>query len=170
MTDNRESTRRTFLKGSAVLAAPLAMAMPVAAMAADDRAVRLQRLEDEAAIRALHQDWLRRVNAREADMAGLFVNASAARCLDSAVCGVASAPGAAQGDRIELAADGKRATGRFLCLIETESRMAPDSTLAQMALAQGGGVSRDQTSRRVRADYVKTGDRWAIAAIELAEV
>ena len=169
MRDDRDSTRRTFLKGSAILAAPLVMTVPAAAIAADDRAARLQQLEDEAAIRALHQDWLRRVNGRDADMAGLFANAGAARCLDGAVCGIANAPDA-RDDRIEIAADGKRATGRFLCLVETESHIAPDSTLAQMALAQGGGVIREQATRLVSADYVKAGDRWAIAGIALREV
>lgn len=168
MSNDSEPTRRTFLKGSAILAAPLAMGVPAAAMAADDRTERLKRLEDEAAIRALHQDWLRRVNARSADMAGLFVSARAARCLDDMVCGVTSVPGA-QADSIQIAADGQRATGRFLCLVETENRLAPENTLAQMALAQGGGIVREQAQRLVAADYVKVGERWAIAGIALRE-
>lgn len=168
MSDDREATRRAFLKGGAVLAAPLAMTMPAAAIAADDRIARLQRLEDEAAIRALHQDWLRRVNSCDADRATLSATARAGGCLDGALCGVTSAPDV-QGDRVEIAADGKRAVGRFRCVIEMESRIAPDSTLAQMALAQGGGVIRAQAVRLVRADYVKAGDRWAIADIALHE-
>lgn len=158
------SSRRSFLKGGAIIAAPLAVAMPAAAIAADGRAERLRRLEDEAAIRALHQDWLRRVNARgPAD--ALFVDASAARCLDDAVCAIAP-DHAAEAERIDIAEDGKRATGRFTCLIETETRLLPENTFAQMALAQGGGVTRTSERREVRADYVKLGQSWAIAKIE----
>jgi len=167
MSNDREPTRRAFLKGGAVLAAPLALATPAAALAADDRAERLRRLEDEAAIRALHRDWLRRVNDG-ADAAGLFVDARAARCLDAAVCGLTGDP-AATADTIEIAADGRRASGRFACLIETESRIAPENTLAQMALAQGGGVVRERAARLISATYVKAGDRWAIAGIALRE-
>lgn len=167
MSNDREPTRRAFLKGGAVLAAPLALATPAAAIAADDRAGRLRRLEDEAAIRALHQDWLRRVNGGD-DAAGLFVDARAARCLDAAVCGLTGDP-AAMADTVEIAPDGRHANGRFLCILETERRVAPDSTLAQMALAQGGGVVRERARRLVSAAYVKAGDRWTIARVTLRE-
>ncbi len=62
MTTDTVSTRRSFLKGGAVAAAPLAVAAGGAAMAEDGRKARLARLEDEAAIRELHQAWLRRIN------------------------------------------------------------------------------------------------------------
>ncbi len=168
MTDDSIATRRSFLKGGAILAAPLAVALPTAAIAADDRAERLRRLEDEAAIRALHQDWLRSVNDRSADSASLFVNAQAAACLDGAVCGIA-ADHMADAGQIALAADGRRATGRFVCMVETQSHIAPDGTLAQMALAQGGGVVRQRERKLISADYAKAGDRWVIAGIALGE-
>jgi hypothetical protein len=167
MTDDSNATRRSFLKGGAILAAPLAIAIPTAAIAADDRAERLKRLEDEAAIRALHRDWLRRVNGSSADIESLFVSAKAARCLDDAVCGIA--PDHAEAELIEVAADGKCATGRFVCMVETQNALAPDSTLAQMALAQGGGIMRQSERKLVSADYVKAGARWAISEITLRE-
>ncbi|MBN8830889.1 MAG: hypothetical protein J0G94_09740 [Sphingomonadales bacterium] len=168
MTEAGTSSRRAFLKGGAIVAAPLAVAIPGAAIAADEREARLRRLEDEAAIRALHQDWLRRVNARTAADA-LFVDASAAQCLDAAVCAIAP-DHAAEAERIEIAEDGKRATGRFTCLIETETRLLPENTFAQMALAQGGGITRTSERREVRANYVKLGQSWAIATIETRAV
>jgi hypothetical protein len=164
MDETGNSTRRSFLRGGVLIAAPLAIAVPGVASAADGRDARLRRLEDEAAIRALHQDWVRRVNGRE-DAAALFVDAGAARCLDDAVCGIvvdAVEPGA-----IEIVADGRRATGHFLCTVETESRLAPENIFARMALAQGGGITRESARHEVCADYVKVGGRWMIAKIEI---
>lgn len=163
MTDQTNATRRAFLKGGAVLAAPLAVAVPGAALAADDQAERLRRLEDEAAIRALHRAWMRQVNAR-GETAALFSDARAARCLDDAVCGIAADADETGG--IEIVADGRRAKGSFVCVVEIESRLAPQNTFARMALAQGGGVTRTSERRLVEADYVKIGENWAIAGIE----
>lgn len=167
MSDESEATRRSFLKGGAMLAAPLAVAMPAAAVAGDARAERLKRLEDEAAIRALHRDWLARVNARAA-AADLLVDARAARGLDDALCAIA--PDHGEAERIEIAEDGARALGRFLCSVETERRIAPENTFAQMALAQGGGVTRRSERRELRAAYAKVDGRWLIAGIETRAV
>ena len=164
MDDRSIPTRRAFLKGGAILAAPLAIAVPAAAMASDDKAVRLQRLEDEAAIRALHRDWLGRVNAGE-PAADLFVRADAAHCLDSAVCALTADP--ASPDMIEIAGDGSHATGQFRCTVETQSRLAPHNIFAQMALAQGGGITRTSQQQLVIAGYVKADDRWLIATVEM---
>jgi len=168
MDQSNTASRRSFLKGGAIVAAPLAIALPGAALAADTQGARLRRLEDEAAIRTLHQDWLRRVNARSA-VEALFVDAKAARCLDEAVCAIAP-DHAADADRIEIAQDGRSATGRFTCLIETETLLLPDNTFAQMAIAQGGGTTRTSERREVRADYVKLGESWVIATIETRAV
>lgn len=166
MSDESNATRRSFLKGGAVLAAPLAVALPTAAIAADDRAVRLRHLEDEAAIRALHRDWLRHVNGGAGNAAALFASAAAARCLDSAVCGIVP-DHASDAGHIDIAADGRRATGQFPCMVETSSPIAPENTLAQMVLAQGGGIVRESARRLVSTDYVKQGEHWSIAGIEL---
>ncbi len=165
MSSERASTRRAFVKGGAILAAPLAAAAPTLAMAEDGRKTRLTRLEDEAAIRDLHQAWLRRVNTGE-DAASLFADPRSAG-LDAAVRSLA-ADHAGAPDAVELAADGRSAAGRFACVVETEADLGEDCTLAQMAHAQGGGFVR-QTERRVlKADYVRTGGAWAIAKVGFA--
>jgi hypothetical protein len=157
-------SRRAFLKGGAILAAPLAIAMPAMAGAAtDEGAARLRRLEDEAAIRALHLEWLRRVNAG-APADDLFLAARAATCLAGGVCALVPEP--VEAEPLALAADGRSARAGYACGVEIESRIAPDSTLAQMALAQGGGVSRRTERWLVRADYARDGERWLIAGIE----
>jgi len=167
MTTNTVSTRRSLLKGGALLAAPLAVGASAAAIAEDGRKARLERLEDEAAIRALHQAWLRRINtgARE-DAAELFADPKRA-AFDKAVRGVA-ADHAAEPDAIKVAADGARAAGRFHCAVEIETEIPKDGALAQMAHAQGGGFIRHTERRVLKADYVKADGAWAIAKVEFA--
>ncbi len=162
----KASTRRTFLKNGALLAVPLAAAGPVAVAADDSLQARLAKLEDEAAIRSVHHDWLRRINSGEPEIAPLLVN-SAGPGLAQAVRGVAP-DHAGEPDLIELAGDGQSAFGRFHCLVQIETMLAKDSTLAQMAHAQGAGfVSR--TERRILyVRYAKTGGAWVIAHAELA--
>ena len=55
--------RRAFLKAGSLAAAPLAMAAPAAALAADDGSrAKLARLEDERAIEALQRKFVRYLN------------------------------------------------------------------------------------------------------------
>jgi len=172
---NSTSTRRSFLKRGALLAAPLAaVAAPAAIMADDELKARLARLENEAAIRELHQAWLRGINTRKDRNAGeggdewafIFANARRAAC-DPAVRSIAP-DHAGEPDAIEVAADGKRATGRYHCVVETETAIAQDSTLAQMAHAQGNGFVRRTERRILKVDYVKASGAWMIAKVELA--
>ncbi|MGC2506997.1 MAG: hypothetical protein WA369_10075, partial [Candidatus Acidiferrales bacterium] len=75
MSKEPDSTRRSFLKGGALLAAPLAAAMPAAMVADDGTKARLAKLENEAAIRALHQAWLRSIDTGARDeVASLFAD------------------------------------------------------------------------------------------------
>ena len=157
MSTDTASTRRSFVKVGALLAAPLAVAAPVAAMAGDERAARLARLEDEAAIRAVHQAWLRRVNTGE--------DAAFDKAVRSLAPDLTGEP-----DAIEVAADGARVAGRFACVVELETAIPQDCTPAQMAHAQGGGLIRRTERRLLKADYVKTKGVWTIAKVELAEV
>ncbi len=167
MSKEPDSTRRSFLKGGALLAAPLAAAMPAAMVADDGTKARLAKLENEAAIRALHQAWLRSIDTGARDeVASLFADPTRA-ALDPAVRSIAPDHAGAP-DAIELAPDGKRAAGRFHCVVETETAIAQDSTLAQMARAQGGGYIRRTERRVLRVDYVKASGAWAIAKAELA--
>ena len=168
MTTDANSTRRSLLKGAAVLGAPLAVTAPAAALADEQTTARLARLEDEAAIRGLHQTWLRRTNTGAHDEAALlFADPKAAATFDRSLRSIAANPAGEPG-AIELAADGRRATGRFACVVELQTVIAPDCTLAQMAHAQGGGFLRYTEPRVLTAEYVKTGGGWSIATIGFA--
>ncbi|MGC2332603.1 MAG: hypothetical protein WA581_14205 [Candidatus Acidiferrales bacterium] len=159
-----------------MLAAPLAaVAAPAAIMADDELKARVARLENEAAIRELHQTWLRRVNTRMDDTtrAGdaatpLFADSEGAS-LGQSVRSITT-DHAGQPDAIDVAADGKSAAGRFHCVVETETAIAQDSTLAQMAHAQGGGFVRRTERRVLKVEYVKTSGAWAIAKVEFATI
>ncbi len=175
MTKNIDSTRRSFLKGSALLAAPLAAAVPAAVLADDRLKARLARLEDEAAIRELHQTWLRRINTRADDGTGaadaatqLFANPERG-AFDETVRSIA-ADHAGPPDAIEVGADGKSAVGRFHCNVDFETAFAQDCTLAQMAHAQGGGFVHRTERRVLTVDYVKASGAWAIKKVEFAPV
>ncbi|HEY0281092.1 MAG TPA: hypothetical protein VGC27_00515 [Rhizomicrobium sp.] len=165
MSRNDISTRRTFLKAGAVLSAPLAAA-PVAAFAGDSEA-RLARLEDENAIRVLHQTWLRSINAGTAGKERVPPLLAGVQAAGDKVRSIA-ANHAAPPDVIMLAADGRNATGRFHCTIGLERPIAQDCTLAQMAHLQGGGFVRRTESRVLIVDYVKAGGAWSIARVESA--
>ena len=138
------SSRRSFLKGGAIVAAPLAMAASGAAAAESAH-------KDQAEIRALHQAWLRQVNAE-----GLGEVRSLRPDLEAAP------------DEIELAADGQSARGRFHLLAEVATEMPRDCTLAQMAHAQGEGLLRRTEPRLAKARYVKAGGTWVIAKVALS--
>ena len=157
MTKDTTSTRRSFLKGSALLAAPLAaVAAPSVVMADNELKARLARLENEAAIRDLHQTWLRRINAGTGDAVTPLFADSKGTALDQVVH--------------SIAADCKNAVGQFPCAVEIETTIAQDCTLARMAHAQGGGFVRRTERRVLKVEYVKAGGAWAIAKAEFASV
>lgn len=172
-TNSTRSTRRSFLKRGALLAAPLAAAVPAAVIADDGLKARLERLEDEAEIRKLHHAWLRRVNVRatagEGDAATPLPVDSEGTALDQTVRSIA-ADHAGEPDAIEVPADGTRAIGRFQCVVEIENAIARDCTLARMAHVQGGGFVRRTESRMLKVEYTKIGGAWAIAKAEFAPI
>ena len=169
MTTDTTSTRRSFLKGGALLAVPLAAAVPAAVVADDGLKARLARLEDEAAIRELHRTWLRRINTKAGDAATPVFADPEGTAFDQAVRSI-TADHAGQPDVIEVAADGKSAAGQFQCAVEIETTIARDCTLAQMAHEQGGGFVRRTERRVLNVEYVKAAGAWAIAKIEFAPV
>jgi hypothetical protein len=163
------STRRSFLKSGTILAVPLgAVAAPAAVMADDELKARLEQLENLAAIRELHQGWLRSINTgigrvEEAQPAG-----RSTANFDSGLRSVATDHSGLP-DAIEVAEDGRSAVGRFHCRVETETSIAPDCTLAQMAHEQGGGLIRRTESRVVKVEYAKTSGSWSIATVQIEE-
>lgn len=168
MTKDAGSTRRSFLKGGVLFAAPLAaVGVPAVVVADDELEARLTRLENEAAVRELHQTWLRLVNAETRDASASLFTGPEAGAFDLSVCSIA-ADHAGRPDVIEVAADGKSAAGRFYCAVEIENAIPQDCTLARMAHAQGGGFVRRTERRVLTAEYVKTSGAWAIAKIEFA--
>jgi hypothetical protein len=156
MTTRTTATRRTFLKGGVLLAAPIGTAAVSAAVMADGTLHdRVAHLEDEAAIRAVHDGWLRQVNAGERGTQ-----------LDAAVHRI-TADHAGAADRIEVAADHRSAVGYFDHAVEFEIPLPQDSTLAQMAHAQGHGVMRRTERRLLTIDYAKAPGGWRIAQVTL---
>jgi len=151
------SSRRAFLKGAAIVAGPVGAVGAAAVVGIDEHEAKARRLQAEAEVRALHQDWLRKVNTGD--------RVEAAR-LDKVVTGLA-ADHAGAPDEIALAADGQSAHGRYACVVESQTQRPLDCTLAQMAHAQGEGMIRSSEHRVLKADYVKGADGWAIQRLRL---
>jgi hypothetical protein len=159
---HKTQSRRAFLKGGALAAAPLAAAGAAATAAKIEHEAKIEQLQSEAAIRDLHQDWLRRVNTGS-EITALFADPRQARLHDAVSRVETDHQGAA--DEVRLAADGLHASGRFACLVETRTELAKDCTLAQMRHAQGEGWLRQSERRLLKADYVNTEGGWMIAKL-----
>ena len=169
MVRDSTSTRRSFLKGGVLLAAPLAAAAPATVLAEDGLKARLARLEDEGRIRELHQSWLRRVNAGPSGAAMPPFADPQGTAPEQALRSIAP-DHAGEPDAIEVAPDGKSATGRFECTVEIETPIPQDCTLARMAHAQGGGFVHRTERRVLKVEYVKACAAWTIAKVEIALV
>lgn len=155
MGKNSTSSRRMFLKGGALLAAPLAAgAAGAMALAGENLNPGSTHQEDVAAIRQLHQSWLWQVNAGERPSQ-----------LEGNVYRIATSSAGTAGS-VTIAADGRRAVGHFEHLVELETLLIPDSTLAQMAHIQGDGKVRYTELRRVSVNYHKFGSVWQIATVD----
>src|SRR6187431_2098044 len=105
--------RRSFLKTGSIIAAPLAMAAPVAAFADDGSRAKLARLEDERAIEALQRKFLRHLNG--AGDCSEFIAASGAVDLGEGLRSIAEDVG--QDTSLELADDGLSARVRCACRV-----------------------------------------------------
>jgi hypothetical protein len=166
MTTATVSTRRSFIQtAGAALSVPLAAvaaSAPVnAAEESDSSEVRLARLEDLNAIRALNVEYARHVNAgsREA-IAALFAHPSDAH-VDPDVSGIGP-DGFGEHDVIEIGPDRQTATALLYCTLHMESAIGPDCPLVDMARQQGGGVLR-RTERGVfEHAYVRRNGIWKI--------
>ncbi|HEY1125460.1 MAG TPA: nuclear transport factor 2 family protein [Sphingobium sp.] len=166
MSEESKSTRRSFLKGGAIVVAPLAtIGVPAAAaLAGDGDRDKLARLQDEKAIRDLHASWLRQVNSGNYAAAARLYADDKASC---ALAGIASVAADQDAEGLEFARDGKHASATYAAHIEVETAIAPDHTLAQMLHAQGEGMVRTSEQRMLKADYVRTPDGgWAIAKLD----
>jgi hypothetical protein len=153
------TSRRSFLKAGAVVAAPLAVTAPASALAADDR---LARLEDERAVEALQRKFLRHLNGT--GDCGEFIASSDAVALGEGLRSIAPTHEA----ELKLAADGRSAAARCACRVEREAEFAGDSTIEQMARFQGHGSHRFAEERVLATEFVKGKDGWKIVAAQFA--
>jgi hypothetical protein len=159
MSTPTASTRRAFLKAGSLIAAPIAV--PVATAVANtvgrtEAAARLAHHEDEAAIRDLHQAWLRNAGGH------------AALAADGETLRAIAADHAGEPDAIRIAADGSRASGRYHVAVEIASDLPEGGTFAQMARLQGNSLDHRTERRVLVADYVRKGEGWKIAGMALA--
>jgi len=168
MSNETHTTRRSFLKSGALVAAPIAaVAVPAAALAGDGSHARLARLEDERAIEALNRDFLRRFNQGGASQTGELFARGKAPGLPQGVARL-SLTGDGLSDGIELSADGTRASCRYACGVQTERPLEGNETIVQMARFQGNYVERAEHGGTLHADYVKLAKGWAIEKLHLA--
>jgi hypothetical protein len=151
--DKAATDRRSFLKSGAIVAAPLAMAMPAAALADEGTRARLARLEDERAIAALHREAVRQVNRGD-------------RKLTDGLSALADDP--AHELQIGFADDGRRASCRRACRASFRTDFTGHSTLEQMHRLQGQGLHEHDEARVLVAEYTRSKDGWAIKSLRLA--
>lgn len=163
-TTSTTTDRRAFLKAGAIVAAPLAVAAPVAALADDGSKARLARLEDERAIEALQRKFLRHLNG--SGDCGEFVASSDAVDIGEDVQAIVE--DTRHEAQVTLADDGLSATARCTCRVELETAFVGDSTLERMARFQGQGSHRHSEARVLATDYIKGKDGWRIARARFA--
>lgn len=166
MTSEATTSRRSILTGGMLLAVPFAGAAATVPSGGDAARARLARLEADAAIRALQARWLRRINRRDYSAAAALFADPRAATMDEAVRSITVADAGMHA--IDHAADGRRATGRYTCIVETSAAIPQDCTLAQMAHAQGEGWVCAATTQTMMVDYVRRDADWAIAQIRFA--
>jgi hypothetical protein len=164
MRRNPATDRRSFLKTGTLVAAPLAMAAPAAALADDGSRARLARLEDERAVEALQRQFLRYLNGGE-DCGG-FVASSDAVELGEGLRSIAEDP--RHEATLELAPDGLSATARCACRVERETAFTGDSTLERMLRFEGHGHHRHEERAVLAMEFAKGRDGWRIARARLA--
>jgi hypothetical protein len=148
-----------------------ALTVPVAAAAARTEAsaapasesleTRLARLEDREAIRALNQEFARRLNAGDtAALAELHATPSGMQ-IDVELRTMTSDDVDGQGT-IGIAPDRRTAVATRQCLAQFEHEIGPSCTLLEMARQQGGGVVRHTERGVVEHTYVRHDGVWRI--------
>ncbi|KPL67767.1 hypothetical protein SZ64_06340 [Erythrobacter sp. SG61-1L] len=163
------TSRRSFLKSGAIVAAPIAVvASPAAAaaMADDGNRARLAMLEDTRAIEALNRSFVRRFNGSGmAATAELFADGKAPQLADGAAR--LSLDDMEEPAHFELAEGGARASAHYVCTVETEHALDGEDTLLQMARMQGNMAHRSSERHLLKADYVRRESGWVIESIRL---
>lgn len=151
------TSRRDFLKTGALVAAPVAVMAPAAAIAGEDGAGRLARLEDEREIAQLMRDFLARFNRAGASHCRHFCAHDGAWQIAADVAAILPDP--ATGPALEFAGD--HPAGQWAArwqqpaLIECAHPFAGETTLEQMARFQGQPMARSQARGQIEAQFAR---------------
>ncbi|HWK42792.1 MAG TPA: hypothetical protein VNR60_12790 [Croceibacterium sp.] len=163
MHKGSETSRRSLLKASAILAAPVIAAVPSVAGAADGSRARLARLEDEHAIEALQRKFLRYLNG--SDEGSDLLASSEAMDVGKGLRAVSQL---GQEPELGLEDEGQSAIMRCSYRVEREIELTGNSTIEQMSRLQGQGSYREREERLLTTRFVKSEQGWRIAAATLA--
>ncbi len=156
--------RRAFLKAGSLAAAPLAMAAPAAALAADDGSrAKLARLEDERAIEALQRKFVRYLNG--AGDCGEVIAPSGSVELGEGLCAIAE--DLRHEPSFALADDGLTASARCACRVERAVAFTGDTTIERMARFEGLGQHRHEERAVLAMEFIKDREGWKIARARL---
>ena len=167
MSNSTNTSRRAFLKSSALVAAPVAaVAVPAAALADDGSKAALAKLQDERAIEALNHEFLRQFNCYGCKgTASLFANGKAPDLAEN-ISQLALEQGA-NPKSFAMTDDGASATARYDCTVQMEEALAGEDTIVQMARLQGNAAKVHSATKTLAAHYVRSADGWVIASLEL---
>jgi hypothetical protein len=166
MSTKPVSTRRRFIGAGVALSAPLAATAALAGKQDEDAPARLAELEATNAVRALQREYARLVNAGARAQAAQLFATPAAAAIDARVSRLA-ADRFAMHETIDVAQDGKMASARLECVVETATALTGVYTLIDMLNAQGEGSLRATQRRVLETDYVKDNGVWRIARLAL---
>lgn len=164
MSEFSRTDRRSFVKLGALAATPVVALVPAAALAADNSAERLARIEDERAIEGLVSAFVRRFNG-DGDCGEFIASAGAIR-IDAQVRSITE--DRASEPQLAFAGDGRTATWQSRTKVELLTDFDGDSTLEKMARFQGQGSASSHASRKLEADFARTTDGWTITRLALA--
>lgn len=164
MSKFTDTDRRSFVKLGALAATPVVALAPAAAMAADDSADRLSRMQDERAIAGLVTGFVRRFNG-DGDCSE-FVAGSGAILIDRQVCSITE--DRSRDPQLAFADDGHTAAWQSRAEVELLTHFEGETTLEKMARFQGQGSASSRASRRIEAEFARTSDGWTITRLALA--
>jgi hypothetical protein len=151
-----------FLIGAgATLAAPLSAAgAPAPSTRTEQLAALLAAIEEQSAIRSVHQRYVRFVNTGAyAELAALFAHAGTA--VDRTIRSLSPDADVA----VSLADDGT-ATSRVACTVETATPIEGGGTLVEMAQLQGDGFVAHSERRVLASSFIKIDGVWKIERTE----
>ena len=158
------TTRREALKLGALAAAPVAALAPALALAGDDSAARLARIEDERAVGDLVRKFVRRFNG--SGNCSEFVASSGAIRIDPQVCAIRE--DTTRNPQLTFAEDGHTADWRSHAEVDLLTDFDGDFTVEKMARFQGHGSASSRARRRLEASLARTSDGWTIIRLALA--